>query len=75
MSSMFKAPKPPPVKEPEPAPIAPTRTAEEVQQLAAQQKLRLGTAGRATTQLTGGLGVDSSQTYASAATLLGQTGR
>lgn len=73
MSSMFKTPKAkPPAPSTEPLP-APTRTADEVQTLAAQQKARFTSSPRATTLLTSGQGTTGA--FANAASLLGQVGR
>ena len=75
MSSMFKTPKQQPVAPSTEVIPAPSRTADEVQTLAASQKSQYTSAnsGRASTLLTGGQGTTGG--YASAASLLGQVGR
>jgi hypothetical protein len=57
MSALFSTPKMPKVQTPDPAPPAPTRSAEDTANLAAQQResfFRRG--GRGSTMLTGGSG-------------------
>lgn len=74
MSSLFKAPKQQPQAASTEVIPAPTRTADEVQTLAAQQKKRYTSSeGRMSTLLTTGQGAGSG--YSSAAALLGQVGR
>lgn len=76
MSSMFKSQRGLPQASPTEVPmVAPTRTAAEVQTLAAQQKERYNrSTGRATAMLTSGQGIDNS-TLSTATTLLGNVGR
>lgn len=74
MSSMFKAPKKQPAAPSTEVIPAPSRTADEVQTLAASQKARYSaSSGRASTLLTGGQGAMSG--FSSAASLLGDVGR
>lgn len=76
MGGLFKAPKAQPQQAPVEVPPAPIRTSAEVETLASAQKDRFARSlGRATTQLTGGLGVDGGSTATSVASLLGQVGR
>lgn len=80
MGGIFSAPKtpdpPPPAPAPEPLPPAPEKSSAEVTAAAEAQRRKYfsGSGGRATTMLTGGLGVADGST-SSAVRLLGGVGR
>lgn len=60
--SIFKTPKPPKVRMPTPPPPTPERSDPETQALAAAQRTRYSSTGRAMSMLTGGSGVEDVMT-------------